>query len=90
MADGRIVIGEAVDLNPQYAALKNYYQQLVVSGVLGTNERLTVTGHSLGGFLAQAFTIDFPTNVTRTYTFNSQLAGVWWSFDGHSGPARDC
>ncbi|MEW6248539.1 MAG: calcium-binding protein [Nitrospirota bacterium] len=30
-----------------------------------------MTGHSLGGFLAQAFTIDFPTNVTHTYTFNS-------------------
>jgi hypothetical protein len=36
VADGRIVIGEAADLNPQYAALKNYYQQLVASGVLGT------------------------------------------------------
>ncbi|HXF92649.1 MAG TPA: hypothetical protein VNK46_07815 [Nitrospiraceae bacterium] len=30
-----------------------------------------MTGHSLGGFLAQAFTIDFPTNVTHAYTFNS-------------------
>ena len=40
---------------PQYYSLEAYYAQLVSTGLLGVNEQIAVTGHSLGGFLAQAF-----------------------------------
>ena len=37
---------------PQYAALEGFYQQLISTGKLGSSEKIIVTGHSLGGFLA--------------------------------------
>ena len=37
---------------PQYLSLESFYTQLVSSGKLGATEQITVTGHSLGGFLA--------------------------------------
>jgi hypothetical protein len=40
---------------PQYIALEAFYQSLVATGKLGSREVFNVTGHSLGGFLAQAF-----------------------------------
>ena len=39
---------------PQYYSLEAYYAQMISAGLLGVNEQITVTGHSLGGFLAQA------------------------------------
>ena len=40
-------------------------------GVINENTQLTVTGHSLGGHLASAFTLLFPAVSQETYTFNS-------------------
>jgi Ca2+-binding RTX toxin-like protein len=40
-------------------------------GVINENTQLTVTGHSLGGHLASAFTLLFPVVSQETYTFNS-------------------
>jgi hypothetical protein len=40
---------------PQYASLEAFYQSLITTGKLGSTEVFNVTGHSLGGFLAQAF-----------------------------------
>jgi hypothetical protein len=34
-----------------------------------------ITGHSLGGFLAQAFTVDHATDVIHTYTYNAPGTG---------------
>lgn len=55
----------------QYASLEAFYQQMVSTGKLGTNEQFTVSGHSLGGFLAQAFTAKHDAVVAATYTYNS-------------------
>lgn len=56
---------------PQYVALDGFYQQLVSTGKLGSTERITVTGHSLGGFLAQGFTAQHGSVVSATYTYNT-------------------
>jgi Ca2+-binding RTX toxin-like protein len=56
---------------PQYNALGAFYAELVSSGKLGASEQFTVTGHSLGGFLAQAFTARHPGVVSAAYTYNA-------------------
>lgn len=61
----------------QYASLNAFYQQMVSIGKLGANEQFTVSGHSLGGFLAQAFTAKHDAVVKATYTYNAP---------GFSGP----
>lgn len=56
---------------PQYDSLEAFYQLLIDSGKLTASEQVTVTGHSLGGFLAQAFTAMHDPVVSATYTYNS-------------------
>ena len=56
---------------PQYASLEAFYAELVSTGKLGASEALTVTGHSLGGFLAQAFTARHSDVVSAAYTYNA-------------------
>ncbi len=75
ITDGLLVAGESATLSPQYAALQSYYAQLVEQGTLRPNELFSVTGHSLGGFLAQAFTVDHATNIQHTYTYNAPGIG---------------
>jgi hypothetical protein len=75
IADGLIVVGEAASLNPQYMALELFYLQLIQQGKLRPNDVVTVTGHSLGGYLAQAFTVDHAVNVAHTYTYNTPGTG---------------
>ena len=55
----------------QYNSLESFYQSLIAQGKLTNAERITVTGHSLGGFLAQAFTAKHDPVVSATYTYNS-------------------
>jgi pimeloyl-ACP methyl ester carboxylesterase len=62
-------------LQQQYQSLKNYYQQLLAQGKIGAGEGITVAGHSLGGFLAQSFAIDYAERVTHTYTYNAPGIG---------------
>ena len=54
----------------QYSSLEQFYQSLIANGKLGSLESLVVTGHSLGGFLAQAFTAKHIA-VSAAYTYNS-------------------
>jgi hypothetical protein len=61
---------------PQYASLESFYTQLVSSGKLGAAEQVTVTGHSLGGFLAQAFTARHTSVVSAAYTYNAPGFGT--------------
>lgn len=75
ITDGLLVAGESATLNPQYVALQAYYAQLIERGTLQPNELFSVTGHSLGGFLAQAFTVDHATNIRHTYTYNAPGIG---------------
>ena len=56
---------------PQFSSLSSFYQTLVSQGVLAPNEKIVTTGHSLGGFLAQAFAIAHPEAVSSTFTYNS-------------------
>ncbi|MBS0437396.1 MAG: putative Ig domain-containing protein [Proteobacteria bacterium] len=55
----------------QYQALETFYEQLITSGKLTAAEQIVVTGHSLGGFLAQAFTARHPNVVSSAYTYNA-------------------
>ena len=75
ITDGLLVAGESAALSPQYIALQSYYLQLIEQGTLGSNELFSVTGHSLGGFLAQAFTVDHAANVRHAYTYNAPGIG---------------
>ena len=61
---------------PQYNSLESFYAQLVSSGKLGSGEPITVTGHSLGGFLTQAFTARHTSVVSAAYTYNSPGFGT--------------
>ena len=56
---------------PQYNSLEAFYQSLITQGKLSASEQITVTGHSLGGFLAQAFAAKHDATVSATYTYNS-------------------
>ena len=55
----------------QYNSLEAFYQSLITQGKLGAAEQIAVTGHSLGGFLAQAFAAKHNAVVSATYTYNS-------------------
>ena len=55
----------------QYNSLESFYQLMVAQGKLTASEQITVTGHSLGGFLAQAFTAKHDEVVSAAYTYNS-------------------
>ncbi len=44
---------------------------MVAEGKLGANETFSVTGHSLGGFLAQGFAQDYSSVVAHAYTYNA-------------------
>jgi len=63
ISDYYILYGLPSILNPQYTSLKNKVQEWIDSGILGTN--FTVTGHSLGGYLAAGLVADFSNHVTR-------------------------
>ncbi len=62
-------------LQGQYQSLKSYYQQLLVGGQLTAAEAFTVTGHSLGGFLAQLFAVGNSSVVEHAYTYNAPGIG---------------
>ncbi|WP_048441573.1 hypothetical protein, partial [Caenimonas sp. SL110] len=55
----------------QYQSLETFYGQMVTTGKLGASELITVSGHSLGGFLAQAFAADYDLVVKAAYTYNA-------------------
>jgi Ca2+-binding RTX toxin-like protein len=63
------ILGTAAG-SPQFNSLKSFYQSLIAQGRLGSTENIVVTGHSLGGFLAQAFTVEHEV-VSAAYTYNS-------------------
>lgn len=75
LSDGLLSLGEGSALNPQYRALQTYYTELTQLGKISPSELITVTGHSLGGFLAQALTVDNPTSIAHTYTYNAPGMG---------------
>lgn len=70
---------------PQYASLETFYGELVATGKLGAGETITVTGHSLGGFLAQAFTARHSSVVSAAYTYNAPGFGTLELLQGFLG-----
>ncbi|HNL91201.1 MAG TPA: hypothetical protein PKH05_19125, partial [Nitrospira sp.] len=54
----------------QYASLQDFYLTLIAQGKLGATEEFVVTGHSLGGFLAQAFAASH-VFASAAFTFNA-------------------
>jgi Ca2+-binding RTX toxin-like protein len=75
IADGQILLAGGPALQPQYNSLVTYYQDLVSQGQLSANEQIAVTGHSLGGFLAQLFSVHQAPVVSQTYTYNAPGIG---------------
>lgn len=57
----------------QYQSLKLRVQEWMQDGTLP--RQYTVTGHSLGGFLATGLATEFSANVTRAYLYNSPGVG---------------
>lgn len=57
----------------QYAMLKEKVSGWIRDGVLPAN--FSVTGHSLGGFLAGALLVDFPTAIEHAYLYNAPGVG---------------
>lgn len=70
-----VAILGAVSAQEQYSALNNFYDQLVTQGFLAPSENFSVTGHSLGGFLAQTFAVDYAGTVSQAYTYNAPSIG---------------
>ncbi len=56
---------------PQYRSLSDFYESLVANGTLKANEKIVLSGHSLGGFLAQAFAADHFDVVSEVFTYNA-------------------
>ncbi|PHQ88409.1 MAG: hypothetical protein COB42_08935, partial [Sulfurimonas sp.] len=55
--------------------LSLFYETLISNNVLSSTDNLDVTGHSLGGVLAQVFSATNPDVVNNTYTYNAPGIG---------------
>jgi Ca2+-binding RTX toxin-like protein len=64
------------DASAQIAAMFNYYDELLATGILHTDMRINVVGHSLGGHLATIFAIYRPLAVNQVYTYNAAGTGA--------------
>ena len=56
---------------PQYESLVAFFENLKASGQITVSDKVVVTGHSLGGALAQMLTATYPSYIDETYTYNS-------------------
>jgi len=74
-ADYILATGIPSFLNPQYLQLSAAIDGWLSSGVLPNN--FTVTGHSLGGYLAAALGSFYSANTSHVYTYNAPgLGGI--------------
>src|SRR6218665_50004 len=60
----------------QIADMKAWVESLRSREQISSTTTLTVTGYSLGGHLATAFRLLYPTAATSTYTFNGAGVGI--------------
>ncbi|SER25795.1 Ca2+-binding protein, RTX toxin-related [Nitrosomonas sp. Nm51] len=70
-----IALFGSTTLQPQYLSLKSQVQAWIDAEILPQN--FTVTGHSLGGFLATDLAVDaqFADNITHAYLYNTPGQG---------------
>ena len=68
-ADGGILLHGTPNLSGQYQSLKSKIEEWRASGVLA--DPFTVTGHSLGGWLASGLAIEFADTIEHTYLYKS-------------------
>ena len=73
-ADYILALGFPSYLNPQFIQLRSVVQTWIDDGTLGSG--FTVTGHSLGGYLATALGTWFRNQVTDIYTYNGPGLGL--------------
>lgn len=59
----------------QLAALNSFYNQWILDGTIPIGAQLDVTGHSLGGVLAQSFALAHPNEVNNVYSYNAPGIG---------------
>lgn len=69
LADYLILNGTPSTLNPQYQSLKTQVQAWLGNGTLSPG--FTVSGHSLGGYLAAGLVADFGSSISRAYLYNA-------------------
>ena len=70
-----VALAGTTALQPQYSILRAKVQAWIGNGTLPAN--FTVTGHSLGGFLAVGIAAEFAANVDHAYLYNAPgLNGV--------------
>ena len=82
----------SLNLSSQYGVLEDYFKFLNDTGVILPTDQIAVTGHSLGGFLAQGFAADtsfnpdpmdpntpFNTRVSQAFTYNAPGFGGLFS-----------
>ncbi|WP_320055887.1 hypothetical protein [Desulfuromonas thiophila] len=69
VADGGILLHGIPDQSAQYQALKSKVEQWQQTGVLSGS--FSVTGHSLGGWLAGGLMVDFASSVDHAYFYNA-------------------
>ena len=72
-ADYILALGFPPQLNGQYISLSAKVQQWLANGTLTPG--FTVTGHSLGGYLAGAIGIAFQSEVSAVYSYNAPGIG---------------
>jgi pimeloyl-ACP methyl ester carboxylesterase len=75
VSDGIIFVGYLPELMPQYNAFKRQVASWLADGTLSGS--FTVSGHSLGGYLASALMAEYPANAAQAYLYNAPgLNGV--------------
>ncbi|MEZ5436032.1 MAG: hypothetical protein R3E67_05660 [Pseudomonadales bacterium] len=70
-----IGLAEGLGAQAQYNALQGFYGSLISTGKIQSTDSVTVSGHSLGGFLAQIFAVDHAGEIAQTYTYNAPGIG---------------
>jgi Ca2+-binding RTX toxin-like protein len=70
----------------QLMQMEDYYNFLVSSGLISSEQVLDITGYSLGGQLASAFTVMHPEIVNQAYVFNGVGLG---DFNEDAGSLQD-
>jgi len=75
LVDGILALGFAAKLNPQFDALKTQIDKWLADSAMLKDQTFTVSGHSLGGYLAAAVKQQYGAKVTDAYLFNAPGSG---------------